>query len=55
MAMTGDSTRVDDRINSANCYSAADHTPEGIDMADSQAEHDGQKGALKVPHLDRLR
>ena len=53
VTMTRYTTRVNDRIDSANRYSAAYHTPKRIDMADGQAEHDGQKDTLEVPHLDR--
>ena len=50
--MTGDTTGRDDRVNSTHLDGPANHTPEGIDIAKTQTEHDSQKGALKVPHVD---
>jgi hypothetical protein len=54
VTMTRDPTGVDDRIDPTYLDSSADHAPEGIDMAERQAEQYGQKGAVEAPHLDRL-
>ena len=54
MTVTGNSTRGDDRINSSHLNSSAHHSPECFDIAERQAEHDGQKRTLESPHRGRL-
>src|SRR6202012_2915426 len=43
-------SRIDNWIDPAHSHSSADHAPEGLDISKCQAEHDGQKGTLEVPH-----
>jgi hypothetical protein len=38
--MTRDTTRIDDGINPAHLDSPTNHTPEGINIDECQAEHD---------------
>ena len=52
--MTCDPTRRHNRIDSPDLDGSTDHTPEGMDIAKPQAEQDGQKAALKFPHVDGL-
>ncbi len=51
MAMTRDTTRRDDGVDSTNLNGAAHNAPECVDMATGQAELEGQKDGLEVPHL----
>lgn len=53
--MSRNAARVDDRIDSTCLDGPADHTPEGIHIAKGQAEHDGQKGTLEIPHIGDVR
>jgi hypothetical protein len=50
--MARNTAGTDDRIDSSHLDGSTDHTPEGIDIAECQAEHNGQQCALEVSHLD---
>ena len=51
VTMTSDPAGRANRIDSLNLDGSTSHTPEGIDVAYPQAEHDGPKAALKFPML----
>jgi hypothetical protein len=55
VTMTQDTIRIHNGIDSTRCDGTADHTPDGIDMANSQAEDDDQKGARDALRLDCVR